>query len=298
MISYEGPVGQFVKWLVRNMTGVRFLKRAVEIFPLPLSEWLWSQSALLFSGCGDKCYKKNALNSALYHQNIFMLRYIWVGKHTFTGLFCLQVGSAPKFVDMFIISHHIELCFSIHNASSLTSIKSNLCFVFSMEMNDCKNSNVICCNCWKKSWNMDSEGQWTFGFHGREGISWLAEWWLVGYWGLWLLFRGSNFIVTGLSQMYLMCPVSITNSLTPRSRIFLEKLTVTQVVKKLPAFYGTWRFIIVFTREYVWVYYKVMQATGRLQTRPWKCMFQHMDKATQKEYNRLELGGRLMTSGE
>jgi hypothetical protein len=36
-------------------------------------------------------------------------------------------------------------------------------------------------------------------------------------------------------------------ALTPRSRVLLEKLTVTQLVKKFPSFYGTRRFITVFT---------------------------------------------------
>jgi len=35
--------------------------------------------------------------------------------------------------------------------------------------------------------------------------------------------------------------------LTPCDRIRLEKLTVTQLVKKFPAFYGNRRFITVFT---------------------------------------------------
>ena len=39
----------------------------------------------------------------------------------------------------------------------------------------------------------------------------------------------------------------LTHSLTPRSRVLLEKLTVSQPVKKFPAFYGTWRFITAFT---------------------------------------------------
>ena len=38
----------------------------------------------------------------------------------------------------------------------------------------------------------------------------------------------------------------ITYSLTPRSRV-LEKLTGSQLVKKFPAFYATWRFITAFT---------------------------------------------------
>jgi hypothetical protein len=35
---------------------------------------------------------------------------------------------------------------------------------------------------------------------------------------------------------------------TPRSRVLLGKLTGSQLVKKFPAFYGTQRFITVFTR--------------------------------------------------
>jgi hypothetical protein len=39
--------------------------------------------------------------------------------------------------------------------------------------------------------------------------------------------------------------------LPPRSRVFLEKLIVTQLVKAFPAFYGTQRFITVFTRAHL-----------------------------------------------
>ena len=39
----------------------------------------------------------------------------------------------------------------------------------------------------------------------------------------------------------------ITHSLTPCSRVLLEKLTGFQLVKKFPAFYGTRRFITAFT---------------------------------------------------
>ena len=35
--------------------------------------------------------------------------------------------------------------------------------------------------------------------------------------------------------------------LTPWSRVLLEKLTGSQLVKKFPTFYGTWRFITAFT---------------------------------------------------
>jgi hypothetical protein len=44
----------------------------------------------------------------------------------------------------------------------------------------------------------------------------------------------------------------ITNKQDPRSRFFLEKLTVTQLVKKFSAFYGTRRFITVFTTARHW----------------------------------------------
>jgi hypothetical protein len=40
----------------------------------------------------------------------------------------------------------------------------------------------------------------------------------------------------------------LTDWLTPWSRVLLEKLVVTQIVKKFSAFYGTRRFITVFTR--------------------------------------------------
>jgi hypothetical protein len=46
--------------------------------------------------------------------------------------------------------------------------------------------------------------------------------------------------------------MSINNWLTPLSRVLLEKLTVTQLVKKFPTFYGTRRFITVFTRTRQW----------------------------------------------
>jgi hypothetical protein len=44
----------------------------------------------------------------------------------------------------------------------------------------------------------------------------------------------------------------LTTWLTLWGRDLLEKLIVTQLVKKFPAFYGTWRFITVFTRARHW----------------------------------------------
>jgi len=40
----------------------------------------------------------------------------------------------------------------------------------------------------------------------------------------------------------------LSRQLTPWSRVLLEKLTVTQLVKKFPAFYGTRSFITMFTK--------------------------------------------------
>jgi hypothetical protein len=42
-------------------------------------------------------------------------------------------------------------------------------------------------------------------------------------------------------------PYLLTYLLTPCSRVLLEKLTGSQLVKKFPAFYGTRRFITAFT---------------------------------------------------
>ena len=41
--------------------------------------------------------------------------------------------------------------------------------------------------------------------------------------------------------------MALTYSLTPYSRVLLEKLTGFQLVKKFPAFYGTRKFITAFT---------------------------------------------------
>jgi len=43
-----------------------------------------------------------------------------------------------------------------------------------------------------------------------------------------------------------------TNKRSPWSRVFLEKLIVTQLVKKCSSFHGTWRFITIFTRARSW----------------------------------------------
>ena len=46
---------------------------------------------------------------------------------------------------------------------------------------------------------------------------------------------------------FINIPIFLTSLLTPWSRVLLEKLTGFQLVKKFPAFYGTWRFITTFT---------------------------------------------------
>ena len=48
-------------------------------------------------------------------------------------------------------------------------------------------------------------------------------------------------VITGIGSF--LITHSLTHSLTPRSRVLLEKLTGLQLVKKFPAFYGTRRFI-------------------------------------------------------
>ena len=58
------------------------------------------------------------------------------------------------------------------------------------------------------------------------------------------------FLLTYLLPTYLSTyppTYIITHSLTPWSRVYLEKLTGLQLVKKFLAFCGTWRFITAFT---------------------------------------------------
>jgi hypothetical protein len=47
--------------------------------------------------------------------------------------------------------------------------------------------------------------------------------------------------------------IKLTYLLTPWCRLLFEKLIVTQLVKKFPAFYGTRRFIIVFREARHWI---------------------------------------------
>jgi hypothetical protein len=56
--------------------------------------------------------------------------------------------------------------------------------------------------------------------------------------------------VTALTHNKLFSPdvLVLPIALTPWSRGLLEKLTVSQLVKKFPAFCGTWRFITAYTR--------------------------------------------------
>ena len=62
----------------------------------------------------------------------------------------------------------------------------------------------------------------------------------------------SNPVDAGLKEFYFMCLLSQNNNeafniLTPWSRVLLEKLTGSQLVKKFPVFYGIQRFIKAFT---------------------------------------------------
>jgi len=45
-------------------------------------------------------------------------------------------------------------------------------------------------------------------------------------------------------------PQEMNNQPTPWSRVLLEKVIITQLVKKFPAIYGTWRFITMFIRSH------------------------------------------------
>jgi len=49
-----------------------------------------------------------------------------------------------------------------------------------------------------------------------------------------------------LASLCLVRPTSLTHLLTLWSRVLLEKLTGSQLFKKLPTFYGTRRFITTF----------------------------------------------------
>ena len=54
------------------------------------------------------------------------------------------------------------------------------------------------------------------------------------------------FALPGKIKVYIL-QILLTYLLTPWSRVLLEKLTGSQLVKKFPAFYGNWRFITAFT---------------------------------------------------
>jgi hypothetical protein len=62
---------------------------------------------------------------------------------------------------------------------------------------------------------------------------------------LWTFCKKRRITILGLILL-----ASIVRDLTPRSRVHLQKLTVTQLVKKFSAFYETWRLITVFTRAH------------------------------------------------
>jgi hypothetical protein len=67
------------------------------------------------------------------------------------------------------------------------------------------------------------------------------------FWPLFLVFLILVFVVhTPLLLLF------VAAQLTPWRRVLMKKLTVTQLVKKFPAFYGTRRIINVFTRACHW----------------------------------------------
>jgi len=57
----------------------------------------------------------------------------------------------------------------------------------------------------------------------------------------------------------------MTTTTTPCSRVLFEKLVVAQLAKKFPAFYGTRRFITVFTAIRHWI----LSRAGRIQSTPY-----------------------------
>ena len=55
----------------------------------------------------------------------------------------------------------------------------------------------------------------------------------------------------------MLMDIQLTASLKKKKTALLEKLTVAWVVKKLPAFYETRRFVIAYTRNLHWTQIKV-----------------------------------------
>jgi hypothetical protein len=58
----------------------------------------------------------------------------------------------------------------------------------------------------------------------------------------------------------------LTNQPTTWSRVLPDKLSVTQLVKKFPAFYGTQRFIKVFTTALHWSLFEPDESSSRPHT--------------------------------
>jgi hypothetical protein len=54
------------------------------------------------------------------------------------------------------------------------------------------------------------------------------------------------------SQMHSAVKTSHIINLTAGSRVLVEKLLITQIIKMFPIFYGTQRFNTVFTRDCQW----------------------------------------------
>ena len=77
----------------------------------------------------------------------------------------------------------------------------------------------------------------------------IAGWWHNGVqWSRWCRIQHQELGVTESHPFFVCFDYLRTYLLTPWSRVIIEKLTGSQVVKKFPAFYGTRRFITAFTR--------------------------------------------------
>ena len=86
---------------------------------------------------------------------------------------------------------------------------------------------------------------WTRNF--ANGMRWIGQM-LSNLWVIWntvRLKRKLQYVPLDFNWYY-----ALSYLFTPWSRVLLEKLTSFQLVKKFPAFYGTWRFVIAFTNAH------------------------------------------------
>ena len=101
-----------------------------------------------------------------------------------------------------------------------------------------------------------------------------------------------NVAVKCLQVLTLKARIPVVNLLTPWSRVLLEKVTGSQLVKKYPALYGTWRFITAFTSAHhlslSWVLNIMIMINGSLSPR-------HGVSSGCRWRNSLQYGGYLRT---